>query len=348
MDFDISALDAMNDSQNQGTVSMAMRNLIATGNQGTAEASSAFLWPSQQDVTNIPLQDLIDMHSNTSNTTNNSNNTSNDNMRSSHQTQAEPLQSSDTHHEMSRYHHAILPQKRGHSDVEAVLEQTHCNVGNVSNVDSVNTDAKPNVASVSSDGTEDHLHGSTSTSALPSAASPLVIDTQVVFQMGGLPYAELCKERAREQYKEAKKSEYLASGNFDRMKRRKKNDTSMTPRQKYIRRLRMNQDSAAAARHAQDVYVRVLEKLVKTSEEERRSFAMEMHQVRAQKDHLHRKVMELQQRADELEQERGNNLLVVDDLKRHDPSLAKFMDMFKMAPTIGVQADMGVQPARAV
>lgn len=344
MDFDISTLDVMNDPQNQSAVSMAMRNLISTGGQATAEAPSAFLWPSQSDVTNIPLQDLIDMHSNTSVTGNN--------MRSTHQPQPQPLQSSDAHHELSQYHQtAILPQKRSHADVEPAMENAHGNahsIGSVGSVHSDDTDAKVNVASVSTDGTDTRTPGSTSAAGLPSPASPLVIDTQVVFQMGGLPYAELCKERAREQYKEAKKNEYLATGNFDRMKRRKKNDTSMTPRQKYIRRLRMNQDSAAAARHAQDVYVRVLEKLVKTSEEERRTFAIEMHQVRAQKEHLHRKVVELQTRVNELEQDRGNHLLPVDDMKRNDPALAKFMDMFKMSPAIGVQADMGVQPARAV
>lgn len=338
MDFDISTLDVMNDPQNQSAVSMAMRNLITT--QAAPEAPSAFLWPSQQDVTNIPLQDLIEMHSNTSNTTNN--------MRSTHHTETEHLQSSDNRHDMARYHQAILPQKRSHADVESVMEPAHGNVANIGNVDSVNTEVKPNGASASSEGSEDHAAGLTCAPALPSAVSPLIIDTNVVSQMGGLPYAELCKERAREQYKEAKKSEYLANGNFDRMKRRKKNDTSMTPRQKYIRRLRMNQDSAAAARHAQDIYVRVLEKLVKTSEEERRTFAMETHQIKTRNNHLHRKVMELQARVNELEQERGNHLLSEDDMKRPDPSLVKFMDMFKMPPAIGVQADMGVQPARAV
>lgn len=113
--------------------------------------------------------------------------------------------------------------------------------------------------------------------------------------MGGLPYADLCKERAREKFKEMKKNEHYANGDLDRMKRRKKGDTSMTPRQKYLRRLRMNQDSAAAARHAQEVYVHVLEKLVKTAEEEKKSLAMELNQVRQQNNMLHGRVQQLEE-----------------------------------------------------
>lgn len=190
---------------------------------------------------------------------------------------------------------------------------------------------------------------------------PPEIDSNAVCQMGGLSYADLCKERAREAFKEAKKQEHLNNGNFDRMKRRKKNDTSMTPRQKYIRRLRMNQDSAAAARHAQEVYVQVLEKLVKTSEEEKKSFMAEMQVVRVRNEQLHRKVQELQTKVTELEDDREHNpspvstsedeaagLLDMDDQKRQDPSIAKILDWLKGPTFLGTQADMGVQPARAV
>lgn len=82
----------------------------------------------------------------------------------------------------------------------------------------------------------------------------------------GLAYAEECKEKAREEYKEMKRKEHVANGQFDRLKRRRKNDSSMTTDQKYRRRLQMNQDSAAAARYAQDIYVRSLEKLVQENE----------------------------------------------------------------------------------
>lgn len=170
------------------------------------------------------------------------------------------------------------------------------------------------------------------------------MDEQAISQMGALSYAEHCKERAREHYKEAKKNEYLATGNFDRMKRRKKNDTSMTPRQKYVRRLRMNQDSAAAARHAQDIYVRVLENLVKSSETEKLSFSL----AKDENEHLRRRVAQLQARVDELEQERSSNLMSSKNLKQLNPALVKFYEAFSIPSTIGVQADMGVQPARAV
>lgn len=144
-----------------------------------------------------------------------------------------------------------------------------------------------------------------SSSQTPSSAEPLrpagllldddpPIDPHVVDQMGGLAFADHCKERARERFKEMKKNEHIANGEFDRMKRRKKGDTSMTPRQKYLRRLRMNQDSAAAARHAQEVYVHVLEKLVKTTEDERKKMKSEMQQLQQQNAMLHSKLSHME------------------------------------------------------
>lgn len=97
---------------------------------------------------------------------------------------------------------------------------------------------------------------------------PSRTDTRLRMERGfnGLAYAEECKEKAREEYKEMKRKEHIQNGQHDRLKRRRKNDSSMTTDQKYRRRLQMNQDSAAAARYAQDVYVRTLEKLVQESE----------------------------------------------------------------------------------
>ncbi|PXF42376.1 hypothetical protein BWQ96_07896 [Gracilariopsis chorda] len=120
------------------------------------------------------------------------------------------------------------------------------------------------------------------------------IDPHVVDQMGGLAFADHCKERARERFKELKKTEHIANGEFDRMKRRKKGDTSMTPRQKYLRRLRMNQDSAAAARHAQEVYVHVLEKLVKTTEDEKKKMRSELQQLHQQNAMLHSRLSHME------------------------------------------------------
>lgn len=176
----------------------------------------------------------------------------------------------------------------------------------------------------------------------PSVATD--IDPHVVCQMGGLAFAELCKERAREQFKERKKNEHLANGKFHRLKRRKKNDTSMSDKEKYVRRLQMNQDSAAAARYAHEVYIQVLEKLVKMSEEERGSFSMEMQRVRAQNEHLQSKVQELQAKVDQLEAEESQEVYA--ESKYTDPALAKILELLKGPTSISV--DYGVQPARAV
>lgn len=181
-------------------------------------------------------------------------------------------------------------------------------------------------------------------SHLISGGPPTDIDPHVVCQMGGLAFAELCKERAREQFKERKKSEHLANGKFHRLKRRKKNDTSMSEKEKYDRRLQMNQDSAAAARYAHEVYIQVLEKLVKMSEEERRTFSIEMQRIREQNEHLQCKVEELECKVEELlAEESGDGAL---DSKQADPSLAKIIDLLKGPSTISVE--YGVQPARAV
>lgn len=184
------------------------------------------------------------------------------------------------------------------------------------------------------------------------------IEPHVVMQMGGLPYADLCKERARERFKEMKKNEHMAKGEFDRMKRRKKGDTSMTPREKYVRRLKMNQDSAAAARHAQEVYVHVLEKLVKTMEEEKKALMAENDALRNQNVGLNDKVNELESKA----QERGTiDPGVIFDhperFKKYEPlQLAKMLDLLTSPEPVSAQANdpdfakgkMGIQPAPAV
>lgn len=184
------------------------------------------------------------------------------------------------------------------------------------------------------------------------------IEPHVVMQMGGLPYADLCKERARERFKEMKKNEHMAKGEFDRMKRRKKGDTSMTPREKYVRRLKMNQDSAAAARHAQEVYVHVLEKLVKTMEEEKKALMAENDALRNQNMGLSDKVNDLESKA----QERGTiDPGVIFDhperFKKYEPlQLAKMLDMLTSPEPVSAQANdpdfakgkMGIQPAPAV
>lgn len=106
--------------------------------------------------------------------------------------------------------------------------------------------------------------------------------------MGGLRYAELRKQQARDLYKDQRKSDYLATGNFGLLIRKKKSDSPMSAAEKKDRRLRKNQDSAAAARHAQKVYVSVLQGLVQNLGEELRT-------VRAQNEMVVKQYEELQQ-----------------------------------------------------
>lgn len=183
------------------------------------------------------------------------------------------------------------------------------------------------------------------------------IEPHIVMQMGGLPYADLCKEKAREAFKEMKKNEHLAKGEFDRMKRRKKGDTSMTAREKYVRRLKMNQDSAAAARYAQEVYVHVLEKLVKTTEDEKKAFMMQVQQLQQENSRLQDKVSHLQtSREPTLDPQ-----TIFDAPERFrrvydQTQLAKLLDIMTDPETVSAQdndpnfaaGNMGIQPARAV
>lgn len=183
------------------------------------------------------------------------------------------------------------------------------------------------------------------------------IEPHIVMQMGGLPYADLCKEKAREAFKDMKKNEHMAKGEFDRMKRRKKGDTSMTAREKYVRRLKMNQDSAAAARYAQEVYVHVLEKLVKTTEDEKKAFMMQVQQLQQENSRLQDKVSHLQStREPTLDPQTLFD--APEKIRRvYDPSqLAKLLDIMTDPETVSAQdndpnfaaGNMGIQPARAV
>lgn len=165
-------------------------------------------------------------------------------------------------------------------------------------------------------------------------ADPVVIEKDVVFQMGGLPYADLCKERARERFKEMKKQEHMSNGDFERMKRRKKGDTSMSAREKYLRRLRMNQDSAAAARYAQEVYVQVLEKLVKTAEAEKNGMRLEIAQMREEKSMLHTRVAQLEEAVEHTKKESQ----CLQEVTRNTEAfhVAKLVDLFTQPEAVSV------------
>lgn len=100
----------------------------------------------------------------------------------------------------------------------------------------------------------------------------------------GLSYAQHVKAYAREEFKDKRRRELEAMGEGERTKRRKKNDTSMTERQKYRRRLQKNQDSAAAARFANDAYLNNLETQVDRYDADMNCMATTLRRVEAERD----------------------------------------------------------------
>jgi hypothetical protein len=152
----------------------------------------------------------------------------------------------------------------------------------------------------------------------------------------GLDYANMKKEEAREEYKEKRRRELLTLGELDRVKRRKKNDTSMSDNQKYHRRLKMNQDSAAAARHAQDVYVQTLEELVATAETEKVTLGMEAANLRAERD-------ELAKRLGDMHRQVASAIPMVAASSPHAPEKIAFSSSFAEEPASN--ADSSPDPA---
>ncbi|KAI0566990.1 hypothetical protein FGB62_5g148 [Gracilaria domingensis] len=114
----------------------------------------------------------------------------------------------------------------------------------------------------------------------------------------------------------------------------------------------MNQDSAAAARHAQEVYVHVLEKLVKTSEDEKKAIATELHSLRQENFNLHNRLSELETVVGRPPAEPS----FLDATRRpYDPiQVAKLVDMLTAPQIVSAEAadpDFArdcIQPARAV
>lgn len=104
----------------------------------------------------------------------------------------------------------------------------------------------------------------------------------------GLAYAQHVKAVAREEFKDRRRHELEANGEGERTKRRKKNDTSMTERQKYRRRLQKNQDSAAAARFAQDAYTNCLETQVERYDNDMNKVMNENRRLEAERDEMAR------------------------------------------------------------
>lgn len=110
----------------------------------------------------------------------------------------------------------------------------------------------------------------------------------------GLEYAKLKKEEAREGFKEKRRHELVVMGEGDRTKRRRKNDTTMSEDEKYRRRLKMNQDSAAAARYAQETYVATLEDLVIKFEKEKNQMNCDIGMLKTERMALESRIAMLQ------------------------------------------------------
>jgi hypothetical protein len=190
----------------------------------------------------------------------------------------------------------------------------------------------------------------------------------------GLDFANMKKEEAREEYKEKRRTELVQLGELGRIKRRKKNDSSMSEDQKYNRRLKMNQDSAAAARYAQDVYVQTLEELVATGEAEKTLLVRAASKMRSERDALAGKVHSLQHglvaaysnAASDEEQDEPFAACFVNEPafvleEQQDPAssslvLRKMLELFDLpetAPASEYDPDLsrgivGIMPARAV
>lgn len=80
-----------------------------------------------------------------------------------------------------------------------------------------------------------------------------------------ITWARNHKEEARQQYKLRSRA---ISGQV--IKRRKKGDAPIPVREQHKRRLAMNQESAAAARHAHEVYTVLLENIIRKQDAELR------------------------------------------------------------------------------
>lgn len=112
------------------------------------------------------------------------------------------------------------------------------------------------------------------------------IDKNEVIRIGGLAYAEQCKERAREQCKDQRKKEHMENGNHKFVSRQRKGDKSVNDQDRKSRRIAKNQDSAHAARYAKRVYVNILKKLVQKGEEENNKLQMEVRRLLEENSHL--------------------------------------------------------------
>lgn len=179
--------------------------------------------------------------------------------------------------------------------------------------------------------------------AAPAGPSVPSVPAGVISSRGnGLEYAQMRKEKAREEYKEKRRQELLMSGDVERTKRRKKNDTSMTENQKYHRRLKMNQDSAAAARYAQDIYINTLENLVEVTESEKSVLSIQASNLKSERDDLMRRVDQLQSQLQSSGRGVGDKMV-----NQAQMEIKAYFDIMNTLTPAEMRSG-AVQPARAV
>jgi len=121
----------------------------------------------------------------------------------------------------------------------------------------------------------------------------------------GVAYALYVKNNARNEFKARRRQELVDTGNSARIQRHRRNDTSLNAHEKYVRRLRKNQDSAAAARHAHEAYVGCLE-------EQAASYDT---QVSAAQQELAVSLMERDKEANLLQHNQTHHSLVLQELQ---------------------------------
>ncbi len=100
----------------------------------------------------------------------------------------------------------------------------------------------------------------------------------------GLAYARQVKNLARSEFKLRRRRELEAAGETERVTRRRRNDTSLSKRGKYLRRLQKNQDSAAAARASNEAYIQCLEDQVERYDPDVQKLGAKLQIVNSQRD----------------------------------------------------------------
>lgn len=110
----------------------------------------------------------------------------------------------------------------------------------------------------------------------------------------GLIYAQEVRNKARTEFKIRRKRELEEAGETERVTRRRRNDTTLSKRGKYLRRLQKNQDSAAAARASNDAYIQCLEEQCEKYDPDVEKLSCKLNQVKNQRDiefNLHNQVV---------------------------------------------------------